>query len=235
MTTTPHEPRRTSANDPCQYLRSPHLDGLRPEKHGRDRLARRSAEERSRCRPLQSGAIGAYSEAGASCVRAMSADCIEARHRRAGRLNGPRPPDDGYPMAQPGASPRGESKNTVGRPLHSAASAGEVGQALTRMALDGEGAARSAAPCRAIAVTRADRAHRAVLLVVVLSLRLAQLDRKIAQNRLTAHDEDRYCAWTRSLAQTMAKLGVKSEAPAGQSGPTLADIVAEIDQARAPS
>jgi hypothetical protein len=61
---------------------------------------------------------------------------------------------------------------------------------------------------------------------VWLSLRLAQLDRKIADGKnFTQIDSNCYLAWNNSLVRTLARLGV--EPKSATSRPSLQSILAE--------
>ena len=56
-----------------------------------------------------------------------------------------------------------------------------------------------------------------------LSLRLAQLDQRIAEGGFTEHDSGVYLAWSNSLARLLARLGLQ---PAAAAPPSLADHLA---------
>jgi hypothetical protein len=66
----------------------------------------------------------------------------------------------------------------------------------------------------------------------ILSLRLAQLDRKIvADQHFTILDNNQYLAWANSLARILQQLGLQ---PAAAAKPTLSDYLASLaDEAAA--
>jgi len=60
----------------------------------------------------------------------------------------------------------------------------------------------------------------------VLSLRLAQIDRRIfADTELTLHDNQWAVAWQNALTRTLVALGVHPEAAAAQPSPALAEYL----------
>lgn len=67
---------------------------------------------------------------------------------------------------------------------------------------------------------------------VWLSLRLAQLDRKIASGRdFTEIDSNTYLAWNNSLTRTLAKLGVEPNRPRSTQTPdTMTAVMAELEE-----
>jgi hypothetical protein len=60
-----------------------------------------------------------------------------------------------------------------------------------------------------------------------LSLRLAQLDAKVASGDLTLHDSNVYIAWSNALGRALERLGIKG-APAKSPGQLLDEHTARI-------
>jgi hypothetical protein len=63
-----------------------------------------------------------------------------------------------------------------------------------------------------------------ILRAAWLSLRVAQLDEKIAAGEFTDHDSNSYLAWSNSLVRVLALLGMKG---AGERPPSLAEVLAQ--------